>query len=145
MKTKIHAIAGAIAFLTILTFWSSTFYSEVFASFETIAAVKSMILKGMLILIPAMAIAGGTGLSLGRTRGDKKAVAKKKRMPFIAANGIFILVPAAFYLESKAASGVFDMTFYLVQGLELVAGAANLVMLGLNIRDGLIMTGRLGR
>ena len=66
-------------------------------------------------------------------------------MPFIAANGIFILVPAAFYLESKAASGVFDMTFYLVQGLELVAGAANLVMLGLNIRDGLIMTGRLGR
>ncbi len=144
MKTKIHAIAGVIGFLTILTFWTSTVYSELFASHETIAAVKSMILKGMFILIPAMAIAGGSGMSLGGKRVDEKAVAKKKRMPLIAANGLLILVPAALYLESKASSGAFDMSFYLVQGLELVAGAANLVMMGLNIRDGLTMTGRLG-
>lgn len=63
-------------------------------------------------------------------------------MPFIAANGLLILVPAAFYLESKASSGAFDTRFYLVQGVELIAGAANLVMMGLNIRDGLMMTGR---
>ncbi len=144
MKTKIHAFAGVISFLTILMFWTSTIYSEVFGSYETIAAVKAMILKGVFVLIPAMAIAGGSGMSLGGKRVDAKAIAKKRRMPFIAANGLLILVPAAYYLESKASSGVFDTNFYLVQGLELIAGATNLVLMGLNIRDGLTMTGRIG-
>ena len=62
-------------------------------------------------------------------------------MPFIAANGFLILVPAAFYLESKASSEAFDIRFCRVQGVELIAGAANLVMMGMNIRDGLMMTG----
>ena len=65
MKTKIHAFAGVLGFLAIMTFWSSTVYSELFGSPETIAFVKSMILKGMFILMPAMAIAGGSGMSLG--------------------------------------------------------------------------------
>ena len=52
---------------------------------------------------------------------------------------------AAFYLESSAASGVFDAAFYAVQILELVAGATNLTLMGLNIRDGLTLTGRIGR
>jgi len=72
-------------------------------------------------------------------------VAKKKRMPVIALNGLLILLPAAFYLQSKAAVGDFDAQFYLVQALELVAGALNLTLMGFNIRDGLTMTGRLGR
>jgi len=65
-------------------------------------------------------------------------------MPFIAANGLLILVPAALYLESKASSGTFDTGFYMVQGLELIAGAVNIVLMGLNIRDGLMMSGRIG-
>lgn len=145
MKTKIHAAAGAIGFLTILIFWTSSVYAELFASFEAVAAVKSMILKGMIILIPAMAIAGASGMSLGGKRVDAKAVAKKKRMPFIAANGLLILVPSAYFLESKASVGDFDTVFYFIQTLELFAGATNLVLLGLNIRDGLIMTGRIGK
>jgi hypothetical protein len=32
--------------------------------------------------------------------------------------------------------------FYLVQGLELLAGAVNLALMGLNMRDGLKMSGR---
>jgi len=43
----------------------------------------------------------------------------------------------------RAAAGTFDATFYLVQGLELLAGATNLGLMGLNIRDGLRMSGRL--
>ncbi len=145
MKTKIHALAGVIAFLTILTFWVSTAYTELFGTPQSIAAVKSMILKGMFVLIPAMIIAGGSGMVLGGKRVDAKAVAKKRRMPFIALNGLLILLPAAFYLESKAAVGVFDTRFYLVQVVELMAGAVNLTLLGLNIRDGLTMTGRISR
>lgn len=144
MKTRIHALAGGIGFLTILTFWTSTVFSELFASYETIAAVKQLILYGMIILIPAMAIAGGSGMSMGYVRTDAPALAKKKRMPLIAANGLIILLPSAFYLASKAAVGSFDAWFYGVQALELAAGAANLTMMGLNIRDGLRMTGRIG-
>ncbi|MGI9424543.1 MAG: CDGSH iron-sulfur domain-containing protein [Hyphomicrobiaceae bacterium] len=144
MKTRIHALAGGIGFLTILTFWTSTVISELLASHETIAAVKQMILYGMIILIPAMAIAGGSGMSMGKARTDAPALAKKKRMPLIAANGLLVLLPSAFYLASKAAAGAFDSWFYAIQALELVAGAANLTMMGLNIRDGLTMTGRIG-
>ncbi|UWQ77856.1 hypothetical protein K3725_11040 [Leisingera sp. S132] len=145
MKTRIHAIAGGIGFLMILLFWTSTVFSELFASHETIAAVKGFILKGMFILIPAMAIVGGSGMAMGRKRKDAPARAKKKRMPIIALNGLLILVPAAWFLAGKAAAGEFDSTFYLVQVVELVAGTANLTMMGLNIRDGLKMTGRISR
>ncbi len=60
-------------------------------------------------------------------------------MPLIAANGVLVLIPSALFLAYKARAGEFDMTFYAVQALELVAGAANITLLGLNIRDGLKM------
>lgn len=99
----------------------------------------------MFVLVPAMAVVGASGMSLRGKRQDRLSLAKKKRMPIIAANGLLILLPAAFYLESKAASGGFDTAFYVVQILEMVAGATNLTMIGLNIRDGLTLTGRIGR
>ena len=143
MKTRIHAIAGGIGFTMILLFWTSTVITELLASHETVAMVKSLILKGMFILIPAMALAGGSGMSMGKNRSDAPVIAKKKRMPIIALNGLLILLPCAWFLAGKAASGEFDSTFYMIQAIELVAGAANVTMMGLNIRDGLIMTGKI--
>jgi hypothetical protein len=67
--------------------------------------------------------------------------AKFKRMPFIAANGILILIPSALFLAFKARAAEFDTVFYAVQALELVAGATNITLLGLNMRDGLKMKG----
>lgn len=144
IKQRIHALAGVLGFLTILTFWTSTVVSELFGSHETIAVVKAMILKGMFVLIPAMVIVGASGISLGGKRQDALALAKKKRMPLIAANGLLILVPSAFFLEALGSAGTFDIRFYVVQALELVAGLANLTMMGLSIRDGLTMSGRIG-
>ena len=145
MKKRVHALAGGIGFLMIFLFWTSTAISELFAGHETIATVKVLILKGMFILSPAMAIVGGSGMAMGRRRKDGPAKAKKKRMPIIALNGLVVLVPAAWFLAGKAAAGEFDSTFYVVQSIELIAGAANLTMMGLNIRDGLKMTGRIRR
>ena len=144
MKTKIHAIAGGIAFLTILVFWTSTLFSELFTSHETVAMIKGLILKGMFVLIPAMMIVGGSGMALGGKRQDDPVLRKKKRMPIIAATGLLILLPAAVYLEMKASSGAFDTWFYVVQAVELIAGASNLRLMFLNIRDGLHMTGKIG-
>ena len=81
-------------------------------------------------------------MNLGRKRKDAQARAKKKRMPVIAINGLVILVPAAIYLQAKASQGDFDTTFYAVQVIELIAGASNLILMGLNIRDGRAMAKR---
>lgn len=145
MVKRIHPIAGGVGFAMIFLFWTSTAISELFASQETIAAVKDLILKGMIILVPAMVIVGASGMAMGRRRKDALTRAKKKRMPIIALNGLLILVPAAWFLAGQAAAGEFDNTFYAVQVIELIAGAANFTMMGLNIRDGLKMTGKIKR
>ena len=124
MIPRIHAAAGVIGFLTILTFWSSTVASELFGSHETVAAVKQAILWGMLLLVPAMAAAGGTGFKLLRSRTGSLALAKRRRMMVIGPNGVLVLMPCAFFLESLATKGQFTATFYAVQAVELAADAA---------------------
>lgn len=143
MKQIIHRTAAITATLCIAIFFSSTVVVELLGSQESIASVKSLIVfPGLFILVPAIAITGGTGFSLSRGRKGSLMDTKKKRMPFIGANGLLILLPSAIYLNSLASMGNFDSIFYTVQGLELVAGAINLVLMSLNIRDGLKLSGR---
>lgn len=140
MKNKIHRLSAIIAILCIGSFWSSTILVELFCAGESIARVKDVIVfPGLAILIPFIALAGGTGFSLARNRSGQLVNKKKKRMPVIGANGILILIPAAIYLDQMAASGTFDTKFYAVQGLELLAGATNITLMSMNIRDGLKM------
>ncbi|NIB38371.1 hypothetical protein HBA55_02170 [Pseudomaricurvus alkylphenolicus] len=143
MKTKLHAAAATLAFLMIFTFFSSTILVELFGSPDAVATVKQLIVWGMVILVPAMAITGITGNILGKTRRGPVIERKKKRMPFIAINGIAILMPCAFYLNGMAADGIFDSMFYGVQVLELVAGSINLTLMSRNLIDGLRLTGKL--
>lgn len=145
MIKRIHPLAGATALLTIAVFWLSTVFSEVFGPAAAVVAVKTAIPWGFLVLIPALALAGGTGFALSRGRRVGLAAAKAARMPVIAANGILVLIPAALFLAWKARQGQLDAAFYLVQLLELAAGAVNLTLLTRNLRDGLRMKGRLRR
>jgi len=142
MTRRIHFLAGLLATLTIATFFSVSLFSELLGTKETIATVKALIvMPGLLLLIPAVAAMGISGVVLSRSRQGRLVAAKKKRMPFIAANGVLILVPCAIFLNRWAAAGTFDTTFYWVQGLEFLAGVTNLGLMGLNIRDGLKMSG----
>jgi hypothetical protein len=143
MKSRAHAIFGSIALLCIFSFWTSTLVSELFLSQAAMVTVKGAILQAMWILIPAMVATGGSGFVLAKNRSGRLVESKKKRMPFIALNGILILLPAAFYLHSKALAGTFDANFYAVQAVELVAGATNLWLLSRNMYDGLKLAGRL--
>jgi len=143
MTKKVHLLAGLLATLVIAIFFLSTILVELFASQQAVAAVKYLIVvPGLFILVPAIAASGGSGFVLSKSRRGKLVLTKKKRMPFIAANGIFILAPAAIFLNRLASEGTFDTTFYLVQGIELLAGSANLTLMAMNIRDGLKMSGR---
>jgi hypothetical protein len=145
VKKIVHPIAGAVALLCIATFWLSTVVAELFGSYAAIATVKTAIPWGFLALIPALAATGGSGFALARDRRGGRVGIKIKRMRWIAANGVLILVPSALFLSHKAAADGFDAAFYAVQALELVAGIVNITLLGLNLRDGLRMKGRLRR
>jgi len=145
MTKIVHPLAGALALLTIATFWLATAVSELFASQAVVTSVKTAIPWGFLLLIPSLAAAGGSGLSLAKGRRGGLIGTKIGRMRIIAANGIVVLIPSALFLASKATAGEFDTTFYAVQTLELAAGATNIALLSLNMRDGLKMKGWLRR
>jgi hypothetical protein len=144
MPRRAHLIAGLLAPLCIATFFLSTILTELFGSHAAVAQLKSLIvMPGLWIMVPLMAAAGGSGMFLARSRQARLVDAKKRRMRFIAANGLLVLVPCAIVLNRWAAAGAFDTSFCVVQAIELVAGAANLALMGLNARDGLRMAGRL--
>lgn len=143
MKTAIHATAGTVALLIICTFWLSTAVIELFGTHAQITTLKTAILYGMGVLIPAMAIAGATGASLGSRMKLPQVAAKSRRMKIIAANGLLVLMPSAVFLALRAQSGQFDTLFHAVQAVELIAGPVNIALLGRNMRDGLAIRRRL--
>ncbi|MGS2722112.1 hypothetical protein ACVBEJ_00055 [Porticoccus sp. GXU_MW_L64] len=146
MKNKIHPIASIVATLCIASFLTTTVFVELFGSQEAIATIKSLIVTpGLFILIPALAITGGTGFARAKNRRGRLIDNKLKRMPFIAANGLLVLIPCAIFLNQWASAGLYDTRFYTVQAIELLAGAINLTLMSMNMRDGLMMTGKLKR
>ncbi|HSN23225.1 MAG TPA: hypothetical protein VLS45_03505 [Methylomicrobium sp.] len=141
---KVHTAASFLALLMIAGFFLSTISVELFGSHDAVAALKALIvIPGLLILIPAIAATGGSGFQLAKLRKGILVAAKKKRMPFIAANGLLILIPCAIVLNHLAAAGSFGTIFYAVQTLELIAGCINIILISMNIRDGLRLNGRL--
>jgi hypothetical protein len=138
----LHPIAGVVGMATIVTFWLSTVAVEAFGGPGAVLAMKTAILWGLLVLVPALAITGATGFRMGGRSTHPRIAAKRRRMPFIALNGLLVLVPCAVFLQARAAVGDFGGTFALVQGIELLAGAVNLTLMGLNLRDGLALTRR---
>jgi len=139
MKRNIHAAAGVLAFLFVAAFWTSTVVSELFLDHGAVTSVKVAITYAFIAFIPCMAITGATGFAMGGKSTSPILVAKSRRMPIIGANGLLVLIPAAVFLSIKAQAGEFDAAFYTVQVLELLAGASNLFLMGLNIRDGRLM------
>ncbi|MFB6349177.1 hypothetical protein ACFBZI_07060 [Moraxella sp. ZJ142] len=134
---QLHLAASRTAFLCIAVFWASTLISELFLPLPAVIWVKNAIAYGVFLLMTAMAITGATGFKMGGKSRHQNIVAKKKRMPLIVLNGLFVLLPCAFYLCHKANLAQFDHLFYAVQGVELVAGLANLSLMALSMKDGL--------
>lgn len=142
MKSMLHGVFGVVALLCVATFWVATVVSELFLDQASVVAVKNAILAGMWVLIPAMAATGGSGFTLARARRGRLVDVKRRRMKGVAANGLLVLLPSAYMLASWANAGRFDGGFYALQGVELVAGALNLTLIALNMRDGLRLSGR---
>jgi hypothetical protein len=137
-----HALSGGLALVTILVFWVSTVVVELAGSFEAIVTVKRAIPWGLLVLVPAMASTGITGTALTRNASGRLVGRKIMRMRAVAAIGVLVLVPCVMFLALMASHQNLGTTFYMVQAIELVAGAANITLLVLNARDGMKLSGR---
>lgn len=137
MIYKIHKLFAFISFFIILIFFTSTLFVEVFFDYKTITQLKALIVcPGLFILLPSIAITAISGNIIAkRSKNSELIKIKKKRMPFIAIIGVFVLIPCAIYLNYLATENLFDTTFFIVQSLELLAGAINLSLMFLNIKD----------
>lgn len=138
--TRLHIIAATLAMACIAIFWGSTVATELFFSQVAVVALKTHLPWGFLVLVPAMAAAGISGNKLAKGRTGGLIGTKLKRIKIIAANGALVLIPSAFALAWMASRGDFGTGFYAVQALELLAGATNLTLLALNMRDGRKLT-----
>lgn len=136
MKTFVHAGAGTIAMILIAGFLTATLTSELLLDATAILVVKKAILAGLCLLIPALAITGGSGFSLARGRHSPAIDRKRWRMKIIVANGLLVLLPLAILLYRRVDEGLLDGVFYAMQTLELLAGSTQLTLLALNFRDG---------
>ena len=145
MIRVLHSTAGTVSLLCIAAFWTFTVAVEVLGGPASILAIKAAILWDLLVLLPAMAAAGATGFRMEGRSAEPHIACKRRRMPLIALNGPFVLLSCAVFLQARAAAGDFGNTFALVQGIELLAGAANLALMGLNTRDGFALTRRLAK
>jgi hypothetical protein len=136
---SLHPIAGALALATASLFWVSTVLSEAFGPESLVIQVKTAIPWGLPVLILALMGTGISGNLMVRKSGRAPSAAlasKIRRMPFLAANGLLVLVPSAFFLAWKASLGQIDGAFYMVQALELVAGAINITLMARNAIEG---------
>lgn len=145
MKKNIHAIAGVIGFICILTFVTSTVYAVFLGDTATYAAIKGNIFKWVFLLIAALLVAGGTGVNLLGKRQEVLALTKQKRGPIGFMTSLLILLPCAYFLSKWAAAGSIGTLLFVVQTLELLASGVVISMVGLNIRDGLALTGRIAK
>lgn len=139
---SIHAAAGFVGLATIAVFMASTVAVEAMGDAATIAVAKRAIAWGLLLLIPSLVAAGGSGFRLAGGAKAGAAAVKAKRMRIVAANGLVVLVPAALFLANRATAGAFDGFFTAVQAIEFLAGAINVTLLTRNLRDGLAMAGK---
>lgn len=145
MKHVVHAMLGAFAIALIATFIATTIYVELGGPEELIGTVKSLIVfPGLLLLIPSLAATGVLGTRLAAAPSgereypsDARVQKKAVRMRIVAANGVLLLIPCALFLKTWALAQDFGPIFYVVQGLEILAGLTNLTLLMLNMRDGL--------
>ena len=119
----------------------STIVAELSGNLLTVATTKQIILWGLLVLVPCIAFTGLSGYQITGKASRGLVLTKFKRMRAIGINGICVLVPCAFFLAFRASELKFGWPFYSVQCLEFLAGSINLVLLGMNFRDGLRMSG----
>lgn len=133
--SRLHAAAGLIAWWLIASFFIGSLLSELWGNPAWIVLVKRTIFYSMWAMVLLVPLAARTGRKLAGKSGNGVVDGKRKRMRWIAPNGLLLLTLGS-YLYYKASQGQFDPFFRSAQLVEWAVGLTNLVLLGLMIRDG---------
>jgi hypothetical protein len=136
-RVSAHRFAGLVALGITALFWVGSIFALAFGSEAILAGMKLTILYGIAFQLMALLVAGLTGRLLAINRLKEPPVARKlKRMLAAGAISFVVLLPSAVYLALKIQGGSPDFHWKLAQAAELVAGAAVIILLVLNARDG---------
>ncbi|MBT30934.1 MAG: hypothetical protein CMO01_14845 [Thalassobius sp.] len=139
---KIHLLATTIAVITILTFFTSSVFAELNGDETIFKTVKTSIFYALPLLLIAMPTLGISGNKLAGKSTNQEVLKKQKRMKLIVFNGI-VLISLASFLYYQANFKAIDAVFLYAQLAEFAFGIGNLVLIGLNIKSGLVLSGRL--
>jgi len=142
MLRRIHVGSSITAMTVIAIFLLTTIGAETWATDDGIAAVKRWIARLIAVLVVAMIGAATSGQRLAGRSLHPVIRRKLKRMRAVGAIGLLVLIPSAVVLARLAADHEFGSLFVVLQSVELVAGATNLTLLTLNLRDGLTLRSR---
>jgi hypothetical protein len=140
-----HAVAGGSALVLALAFLAASITVELFGSHGAVMTVKRGILLAVPLLAVSAMVAGGSGTWLASKSKAQVITRKALRMRVIGGNAVLVLIPCAVVLDRMATAAEFGTRFAVVQAIELVFGAVNVTLLGLNMRDGLRMRARRSR
>src|SRR5260370_10955480 len=133
---RIHLTAAAGAVTLITTFLVSSAVTELAGNAADVHSLRQWIVFALPLLVGCLAAAALTGRRLARKSRAAVIRRKQRRMQVVAAFGIVVLVPCALILDVLTAS---TSAGAVVTGLvltEMLAGAINLTLLLLNVRDG---------
>ena len=143
MRTRIHAVSGVLALTLLAASFLASVTVEVLQQLPAIVYVKRLIMYGTALLIPVLGFSGITGLAVRGQRRERLMQTKQRRLLVSAGMSLLILAPCAVTLYGLAARGQLHGLFYALQGLEFAVEGLTLLLLSLNMRDGLRLTGRL--
>ena len=139
-----HIAATIIATITIGTFFLSSVVAEIAGNDTFIREVKERILFTLPVLLMAMPAIGITGNKLAGNSQSSLVKTKQRRMKFVFVNGVTLIILASFlYYHSRYKT--IDTVFMVAQLVELALGLTNLVLISLNIKSGLQLSGRIRR
>ncbi len=136
-RIALHRVAGLMALGITTLFWVGTVFALAFGSEAIVAGMKLTVLYGIAFQLTALLVAGLSGRILAINRLKEPPVARKlKRMLTAGALSFVVLLPSSVYLALKIQGASPDFHWKLAQAAELVAGAAVIILLVLNARDG---------
>lgn len=139
---KAHVVATAASMITISVFFSASLWAEIYGSTEQIQSIKAGILYFLPVMLIAMPVLGITGNKLAGNSQNPMVLEKKSRMKWIFINGL-LLISLAVTLYVISRNGMLDNTFLTLQIIELILGPINFFLMALNVRSGLLLSGKI--
>ncbi len=133
---RIHLTAAVGALALITTFLVSSAVTELAGNAAAVHNLRQWIVFGLPLLVGCLAAAALTGRRLARKSRAAVIRRKQRRMQVVAALGIVVLVPCALILDALTAGASAGAVVTGLVLTEMLAGAINLTLLLLNVRDG---------